>query len=211
MMIVPLILIAIPKLPELNQFPRGISDFMYSHGITTFLMGVAIALLGMLSSRTAEKRALSTVLFIVNLMTVVTYWMLLFRLTPAFQDINGYPVDVARFLKWIATCPSLIQLVSNITRETDDRKINRIVHFDYALKIFGFLGAISPEPLSQLFLMGAIGCFTIVIGGIWEMFTDAINGKTTCKMHTTALKVSRFTTIASWTGCNLFHIIIHLS
>ena len=172
---------------------------MYLYGASVFFIGFSFAILGYLSAKTPEKKALSQVLLFVDLIAFFTYGIQSARWTPSLKDVNGYPVDVARFLEWICTCPSLILLIGNVTKDKTEMK--RTVFYDYLLLILGFLGACLKEPYSQMCLIGAFGCFTIVISGLWDMFTRAIKGETDCKLDKISLQMARAVTVASWCSC----------
>lgn len=181
---------------SLLKFPRYYADNMYLYGSSSFLIGFFFAILGFVSAKSPEKRSLAQILVMVDFIAMVSYSLLAFRLTPSFKDVVGYPVDVARYMEWICTCPSLIALIANVTR--DKEKGTRTIMNDVALLTTGFLGAILREPFSQMALILSMGTHCVVVSGLWDMYTAAIEGKTDCKLDKLSLKLARVATMLAW-------------
>lgn len=196
---------AVSKYSYFTRFDRGISDFAYVCAISAFIIGIGFAALGYNSAKSAEKRGLAMVLLLVDIVATITYALHFFRLTPSLKDANGYPVDIGRFIEWLTCCPSLIALIGNVTRNTSI--VDRTMTFDYYVVIAGFLSAVLKQPWSEGFLI--LSCFShmVVVTGLYDMFTDAIEGKTGCTLDKTALKLSRLACMVSW---NSFPIIFGL-
>ena len=183
---------------SLYKFPREYSDYMYYYGASAFFIGLSFAWLGSVSAKNPEKRALAKVLLLVDGVAMATYLIQASRLTPSLKDMNGYPVDLARYLEWICTCPSLVSLIANVTRNPGSAA--KTVFSDYVLLVCGFLGAIFREPYSQMCFFIAVGSFFNVISGLWDMFTNAIEGNNDCKLDKLSLSLARGATIVAWTA-----------
>lgn len=196
---------AVSKYSYQTKFDRDISDYGYVCAISAFIIGVGFAILGYNSAKTAEKKGLAMVLLLVDIVATCTYALHFFRLTPSLKDANGYPVDVGRYIEWLTCCPSLIALIGNVTRNTTI--VDRTMTHDYILVIAGFLASILKQPWSELFLIISCGCHCIVVTGLHDMFTDAIEGKTACNLDKTALKLSRAACLFAWNACKFITLI----
>ncbi len=182
-----------------TTFDRGFSDYAYVCAISAFTIGIGFAALGYSSAKTAEKKGLAMVLLLVDIVATCTYALHFFRLTPFLKDSNGYPVDVGRYIEWLTCCPSLIALIGNVTR--NKTIVTRTMTHDYILVIAGFFASILKQPWSELFLIISCGSHCIVVTGLYDMFTDAIEGKTACNLDKTALKLSRGACLFAWNAC----------
>lgn len=187
----------------MQSFDREFADYVYLYAIAAFTVGLGFACLGFATSKSAEKRGLALVLLLVDFCATSTYLLHFFRLSPAINDKNGYPVDVGRYLEWLTCCPSLIALIGNITRSKDI--IDRTVFNDYLLVITGFFASILREPFSEIALIFSCGAHCIVVIGLYDMFTNAIEGRTDCKLDKSALKLARFATILAWNAFPLVY------
>jgi class 3 adenylate cyclase len=169
----------------------------YGFTACAFAFGSFFAWLSLTIAKSPEKKALAKILLLVDGMAFCTYLLSAFRLTPTLKDINGYPVEVARFMEWICTCPSLILMVGEITKMK--AKASTSSKFDYALLVFGFLASITKEPYSTYFAFGAVICFVQVITGLDEMFRAALTDPT-CKLDPFSIKIAQYATLATWTA-----------
>jgi bacteriorhodopsin len=190
---------ALSKYSYQTKFDRGISDYGYLCAISAFIIGIGFAILGYNSAKTAEKKGLAMVLLLVDIVATSTYVLHFLRLSPSLKDANGYPVDVGRFIEWLTCCPSLIALIGNVTRNTSI--VKRTMTHDYILVITGFLASILKQPWSEICLIISCGSHCIVVTGLYDMFTDAIEGKTACNLDKTALKLSRLACMFAWNCC----------
>lgn len=195
---------ALSKYSYQMRFDRGISDYAYVCAVSAFIIGIGFAALGYNSAKTAEKKGLAMVLLLVDIVATATYALHFLRLSPALKDANGYPVDVGRYIEWLTCCPSLIALIGNVTRNTT--VVNRTMSYDYLVVICGFFASILKQPWSELFLIIACASHCVVITGLYDMFTDAIEGKTVCTLEKTALKLSRLACMVSWNSCKLVYL-----
>jgi hypothetical protein len=175
---------------------RGISDSVYLYAVSVFFIGVFFAFMGYLVSKNEEKKRLSEILVIVNGIAMFSYLLQFLRLTPCLRDVNGYPVDFARFFEWLATCPTLISLIAAVTKDTEYG--NKTVVYDYTLLAAGFFGSILRFPYTYISLAIAVFMFTQVITALWKMFSNAIEGKTHCRLDKLSLFVTRAVTVVSW-------------
>ncbi|KAJ3319025.1 hypothetical protein HDU76_000663 [Blyttiomyces sp. JEL0837] len=179
-----------------RKFNRGVADEWYGYGACSFAIGTLFAYLGVESAKTAEKKMLSRVFLWVNMIATSTYLLQRARLTPTVIGISGAPVDVARYLEWFSTCPTMIHMIGSITRS--ESLAHKTMMIDYLLLSFGFLGSISREPYSYLFSTFAVVCFCFLVSGLWTMFTRAIDGDVECSMDVLALRWARNATCVSW-------------
>ncbi|KAI8916301.1 nucleotide cyclase [Gorgonomyces haynaldii] len=187
---------ALPHRQKALRFDRGDGPFYDMWVASIFAFGALFALLAQGSARTAEKVALTKVLFMCELLSMSTYLIQAYRISVSLPSWNGWPVDVARFLEWITTCPILIQLISDVCKTPD--LTHKTVTFDYILLVCGFMASITRNPYSFLFSWIAFGCFTQVVTGLWSMFQRAIDGNTACKLHPSALRQAQLATCVSW-------------
>ena len=181
-----------------EKIGRGISDGVYLYASSVFFMGIFFATMGYLSSKNDDRKKLSEILIIVNMIAMLSHLLKYFRLTPSLRDVNGYPVDFARFFEWNATCPTYISLISVLTRDITHGK--KTVAIDYILLSAGFLGAILRSPYSYISLAVAVGAYFYVVSGLFKMFNHAIYGRTMCKLDRLSLLVTRGVTVLSWTS-----------
>lgn len=181
---------------RLIRFDRGSSDQWYFYAASAFFIGIFFAWLANQSARNAEKKTLSNVLLLVDTISFSTYIIHSLRLTPSLRDLNGYPVDPARYLEWMSTCPVLILLIGEITKTP--RVAAKALFYDYCLLITGFLSAITREPYSSIFGTLSMGCFFNVIEGFNEMFAAAIEGRSDCKLDKVSLGTAKTITVVAW-------------
>ncbi len=134
----------------------------------------------------------------------VSYLLMSMRLTPSLRDLNGYPVDLARFLEWFATCPSLILLIGEVTKCHQIATVT--MRYDYVMLVCGFMAAITREPYSTYFSFGALSCFTQVITGLDSMFVAAQDPQSGCKLERLTIQTARYATVASWASCIILQL-----
>ena len=187
-----------------NKFDRDFSDYMYLYAVSTFFIGFGFAWLGYNSARSAEKRSLALVLLLVDFTAMTTYLLHYLRLSPAIRDGNGYPVDVGRYIEWLTCCPSLIALIGNVTR--NKTIIHRTVTHDYILVLTGFFASILRQPFSEIFLIISCGSHCIVVSGLYDMYTDAIEGNTDCRLDKSSLRLARLASLFAWNACMFSNI-----
>jgi class 3 adenylate cyclase len=180
---------------KLHKFDRGDANMWYGFTACAFAFGSFFAWLSLTIAKSPEKKALSKILLLVDGMAFFTYLLSAFRLSPTLRDINGYPVELARFMEWICTCPSLILMVGDITKMRTTA--SRTSKFDYVLLVCGFMASITKEPYSTYFAFGAVTCFVQVITGLDDMFKAAVNDPT-CKLDSYSLQIARFATVITW-------------
>nr|AUF74470.1 opsin-GC isoform 3 [Allomyces reticulatus] len=183
---------------ERPTFNRGWADIWYGYGAFGFGIGLAFSFMGFQGARSAEKRALSLCLFGVNTISFCSYLLILLRLTPSIEGTFGNPVEPARYLEWMGTCPVLILLISEITQFPHDPF--KVIFNDYFLNATGFLGAILPaQPWGDLCNMLSCLGFSYVVYSLWMCFTGAIDGDTETRVDKNSLRWIRFSTLLTWT------------
>ena len=184
--------------PRTARFDRGSGADWNLWTASIFGFGALFAALARSTARTTEKQRLATVLLLCNALSAVTYILVANRLGLVLPGNNTRPVDVARFLEWLATCPVLILLIAEVTK---NRGLGaRIMAYDYIMLVCGFCASITRNPFAELFTWGAIGCFFLVMQGLWTMFSNAVDGNS-CTLSKTALVQARNVTCFSWTCC----------
>jgi bacteriorhodopsin len=67
-----------------------------------------------------------------------TYILSALRLTYAIEDGKGHPVEFGRYIEWICTCPILILLIGEITKNIHESF--QIFVNDYIMLTLGFIG-----------------------------------------------------------------------
>ncbi|KAJ3307945.1 hypothetical protein HDV04_002291, partial [Boothiomyces sp. JEL0838] len=165
----------------------------YYYGASVFFFSFLFALLARNTSKTREKQELANVLLLVDGIAGISYILMALRLSPQFKDANYYPVDTVRYLEWVCTCPNLIALVGEITKNREIAA--KTARYDYVLLVFGFLGAITREPFSTVFCFFAVMNFMYVIYGLNTMFLNGMEGKNGCRLDPLSLNVARICTI----------------
>jgi bacteriorhodopsin len=180
-----------------EKISRGIGDSVYLYASSIFFMGAFLAYMGYKVSKNDDKKRLSEILLIVNAIAMLSYLLQFLRVTPSLRDVNGYPVDFARYFEWLATCPTFISLISTLTRDSDYGR--KTIAFDYMLLAAGFFGSILRSPYTYISLGVALAMFTQVITGLKNMFGAAIEGKTKCGLDKVSLSAARAVTLFSWT------------
>ena len=187
-----------------TEFYRGTADSWFEYAALAFFIGIAFSLMGWANARTAEKKSLSMNLFWVNAISFCSYLMIILRLTPTIEGPNlANPVEPARYLEWITTCPLLIHLIGNATRT--QLPVKQIMIADYALTTFGIGGALLPRPFDHYSNTCAACCYVIVAGSLYRFFTDAINGDTKCSIEAHYLRTCRATTLICWSLFPFFY------
>ena len=199
---------ALASRSRLLKYDRGDGPLWNFWTASIFAFGALFAWLAQGTARTAEKLSLSRVLFWCDTIAMMTYLITGFRLTPALSSLSGTPVDVARFLEWVGTCPVLIMLIGEVTKQPKIAKQTMI--FDYIMLCCGFMASITRDPYAYLFSWIAFGCFSLVVRGLYDMFTDAIEGKTDCHLSPGALEQARFSTVVSWSLFPAVWLMVHL-
>jgi bacteriorhodopsin len=182
---------------NVSKFDREDGPLYNLWTASIFFFGMIFAWLAETTAKTAEKKALSRVLLWCDGISCMTYVLISFRLTPALASISGRPVDVGRFLEWVATCPVLILLIGEVTKTQSLSLV--IVKYDYIMLVCGFLASISRDPFSNIFVCFSVGCFFKVIDGLYVMFQQAIDGKTGSKLGPLSLTYARNVTCFAWT------------
>ncbi|KAJ1503684.1 Nitrogen permease regulator 2 [Coelomomyces lativittatus] len=184
---------------EKQAYRRGWADIWYGYGAFGFLVGLVFAFLGFQSAKNPEKKSLSLCLLGVNFISFTSYLLILLRLTPTMEGVLSNPVEPARYLEWISTCPILILLIDDITHSSRNSKW--VVINDYVLCLTGFLGAVlTPRPFGDLFHWISCCSFSFVVYSLWKSFTDAIDGITNSKVEISALRWLRISTTFTWTA-----------
>uniref|UniRef100_A0A060H1D7 Bacterio-rhodopsin/guanylyl cyclase 1 fusion protein n=1 Tax=Blastocladiella emersonii TaxID=4808 RepID=A0A060H1D7_BLAEM len=182
---------------ERQAYNRGWADIWYGYGAFGFGLGLSFAYMGFTGARNPEKKALSLCLLGVNFISFMSYIIIMLRLTPTIEGTMANPVEPARYLEWIATCPVLILLISEITQYPHDPY--KVIVNDYALCLAGFVGAISAQqPWGDLAHFVSCLCFSYVVYSLWSCFTGAIDGETQCNVEKSGLRWIRFSTITTW-------------
>jgi len=192
------------------DFDRGDANEWYFYTSSVFGIGVFFSFLAITSAKSQEKKALSKVLLACNAIALSTYLLSALRLTHALHDINGYPVEIGRYLEWVSTCPVLILLIGEITKCQDIAAVT--MENDYIMLSLGFLASITREPYSFAFQMLCFFHFSLVIRGLDTMFNKAIQGETDCKLDKPALTASKYATLVTWCcfGATWFAVRYHV-
>lgn len=180
-----------------KPFNRGMSDIWYLYTASAFFLGISFAVLGYCSARNSEKKNLAAILMIIDFVAMSSYIIQAMRWTPTLNGLNGVPIDPSRFLEWFATCPVLIYMIAEITKNHEMAK--SLMINDYLLLVFGFFASIMREPFSSWMNTLSCICFMAVVQGLFKMYQAAIDGETGCKLDTVGLRVAQFSTCLAWT------------
>ncbi|KAJ3213922.1 Guanylate cyclase soluble subunit beta-2 [Dinochytrium kinnereticum] len=181
---------------RVKKFDRGVTDDWYTYTAAAFGIAVVYSYIAYSSSKTGYKKSLALVLCAVNSIAMSSYIIQIFRLSPTYMDYVGHPVDPSRYMEWLATCPILIYLISEITK--NENMADETATSDYSLLILGFVATAVKQPYSEL-LATASSCFFIhCLNNIMEMFNSAIRGDTKCRLDTRSLRSAQIVTLGAW-------------
>lgn len=183
---------------KIKRFDRGFADLFYVFAALSFAIAVAFSFIAYLGARTDEKRALTMILCAVNAIAMFSYCLQILRLTPTTMDHVGNPVDPARFLEWISTCPVLIYLIGEITKTQPYQ--TETVKCDFALIIAGYIASVLKQPYSEIFATISSIYFFYAISNIMDMYDMGINRVTECKVNTQSLIAAKTITRGAWWG-----------
>ncbi|KAJ3132302.1 Nitrogen permease regulator 2, partial [Irineochytrium annulatum] len=184
----------LPRLPI--TFDRGVADDWYVCTASAFALAIAYSAIAHAHAKTKEKRRLTKVLCCVNGIALASYLLQIFRLTPTFMDYVGHPVDPSRFLEWLATCPVLIYLISEITR--NHGMASTTATYDYALIIAGFFASAMKQPYSEIFATISTCFFIHTLWNLMHMYDAAIEGKTKSRLNKESLRSAKYVTFGAW-------------
>ena len=181
---------------KLTLVDRSGLEHIENWGIGSFFFALSFAWLANQSAKSGDKKAVTQALYLLNFFPMMTWFLISNRLTPNFKDINGYPVATARYMEWIMASPLLVRLSADLTK-CDESLYNSVSLHNNLCLVFGFLASITREPYSSLFTTISHGVFFPVVVGLYQMFTEPIEGKNKrCKVDHITLRVARDVHIA---------------
>ncbi|KAJ3097635.1 hypothetical protein HDU96_000307 [Phlyctochytrium bullatum] len=182
---------------RVKKFNRGVTDDWYIYTAAAFGVAVVYSWIAFAGAKPGtSKRSLGLVLCAVNAIAGSSYVIQVARLTPTFMDYVGHPVDPSRFLEWLATCPVLIYLIAEITK--NEPLADKTATFDYLLIILGFFAACSKQPFSEVFATASVCFFIHCVYNIMHMFNTAINRETNCRLDLGSLRSAQMVTFGAW-------------
>ncbi|KAJ3100282.1 Guanylate cyclase soluble subunit beta-2 [Phlyctochytrium planicorne] len=181
---------------KVKKFNRGVTDDWYIYTASAFALAVVYSYIAYASATSAYKKSLAKVLCSVNAIAMSSYLIQVFRLTPTFMDYVGHPCDPSRFLEWLATCPVLIYLIAEITK--NEHIADETASYDYSLIILGFFAAALKQPFSEICATLSTCFFVHCLWNIMGMFGTAIRGETNCRLNISSLKTAKYVTFGAW-------------
>ncbi|KAJ3412237.1 Guanylate cyclase 2G [Chytridiales sp. JEL 0842] len=187
------------------KYDRGFSDEMYLYTATAFGVAIIYSFIAYYQAKNEEKKALAKVLCAVNIVAGASYLIQLYRLTPTFVDYVGHPVDPSRFFEWLATCPILIYLIAEITR--NEHMASETATYDYTLILLGFAACFVKQPYSEILATLSTTFFYHTLKNLMDAYNSAMKGDTGCKLDVTSLKSARAVTFGAW---NAFTIVWYI-
>lgn len=203
--IIGLLLLEVKTPAKIKNFSSGNLFVWYNCTASAFVFAMFFGWLAEQTARSAEKKSLARVLFMVNLMSAAMYILSSLKITPCLIAINGNPLEITRFLKWFCTCPSMIYIISEITKTRE--RAQSIVMVDCTLLSFGLLAFITKEPYSTYCSAFALLCFSHVLYSFDSQFVHALNPSSGCKLDPVTIAVARYSTIVSWSFCKYLFIL----
>ncbi|KAI8622173.1 nucleotide cyclase [Chytriomyces sp. MP71] len=183
---------------EKPRFDRSGARDVYFYTASAFSIAVVYSYIAFINATSKEKQELGKVLMVVNAIPVATYLLQAFELSPSYMDLAGHPVDPARFLEWLSTCPILVYLIAEITDNT--HRGDEVANYDYANLILGLICTVFRQPWSEFFACCAAMFFFHTMTALYQMFTTAIKGETNCKLDAASLFHARTITLVAWTA-----------
>lgn len=190
---------------KMKSFDRSGTALWYNYTAVCFSFGIFFGYLSFSTAKSSEKKALSRILLLVNIMAFSTYIFTIWRIIPIWRGFHGNPVEIARFMEWFCTCPSLILIVGEVTKQNQLAK--QTVSFDYVLNVMGLLAFITKDPFSYYFAFGAVASFACILFRFNQMFTSALDPKSACKLDPITVQAARIATLCSWSFCKLLSAI----
>ena len=189
---------ALQQRESLLTFDRGVSDFAYLLGISN----IGLAFMMAYCTMNAKEIQRSTVAQLsAQMLFVATASMALFymRGTLQLKDANGYPVDIARYLEWIRSCPSLAVLIGYATNGRSVL-VQRSELSAFISILMGFAGTVLREPLAEICLILSICAHYTALYDFYDMFEEAITGASNSAFDADSLTLARTATLTSWNG-----------
>eukprot|EP00835_Amoeboradix_gromovi_P006021 NODE_640_length_5666_cov_0.633196.p2 type:complete len:532 gc:universal NODE_640_length_5666_cov_0.633196:2947-4542(+) len=194
--------------PSKTEYYRSNTPQYFMYNAVAFILGIIFAVMGFLSSGNPEKRNLSLVLLMVDIISFTSYVLMSFQMTPSIDGgIWGHPVEPARYLEWIFTCPSLILIISELTKSLQSPTTSLVC--DYVMIVSGFFGSIIEYPYNEWCHYVSVFCFSHVLSSLYRFYTDAIDEKTNCSIDKTTLRVIRFSTLLTWSAFPFATFLFH--
>lgn len=84
---------------KMKKFDRSGTQVWYNYTAVCFGFAMFFGWLTFATAKSAEKRALSRILLMVNSMAFCTYIFTIWRLIPVWRGFHGYPVEISRFME----------------------------------------------------------------------------------------------------------------
>ncbi len=175
---------------------RGTADLAYLIGAAAIWSTFFVSFLTSFS-QCREKRVLGHLMFLTLGVVGTTFLIFFYRATPQLVGFQGHPVDLARMIEWTRSCPALALLIGHVTRASPN-KIWRAEVNSFILMVFGTLAAITKEPWSEIHGIMAVSFHYMAMYDLYDMFGDAIAGKTGSKYDALSLQWARGATMFSW-------------
>lgn len=173
----------------------AITSFAYQISSSLCAFGGMYAFLSCLTSKIPEKVLFSWILVYICAIDCSSHVLLDFGLSLASMDLNGYPVLWSRWACWMATAPSIVLLLGELTKsEKEIRPVYEMVH---GFLISGFFSAVTHSVfLSAIFylvsFMFLLRSF-VIINHICNNFTQT-NGVA----NRESVQVCKYLTFGSW-------------
>ena len=195
-MSVVIALVALYQRQELWKIERGTGPFWNLWGASIFFFGFLFALMSFSTAESPSKQALTIILFFSDTIAFLTNILIASRLTLVYTSWNGTPVDVARYLEWIGTCPVRVAVIGEITKQ--ESRVFRILPLDYMMLISGFFASTTTTNWRWVYLAFSVSVFSLVVKIFYDVFETSIQGKSKCKFNKSSLRQGRFISIFAY-------------
>ena len=187
----------------------AITSLAYQISSSFCAFGGMYAFLSCLTSKIPEKVLFSWILVYICAIDCCSHVLLDFGLSLVSLDFNGYPVLWSRWACWMATAPSIVLLLGELTKS--EKEIRPVYDMVHGFLISGFFAAVTHSVLlaavlsvvSSLFLLRSF----LIINHICNNFT-----KTNGVANSDSVQVCKYLTFGSWIAfpITFFAIATHL-
>eukprot|EP00045_Choanoeca_perplexa_P014439 m.169951 g.169951 ORF g.169951 m.169951 type:complete len:676 (+) comp16676_c0_seq8:206-2233(+) len=148
---------------------------IYGATSVAFAFATALDVLAFLYAVTEEKRILSAVLAYVDFVACMSYCSMATLPLFTVSDLQqGNPVWIARYIEWLATCPTLLLWCGLATRG-EKSLVQEIAAGDALMLVGGLVSSLLPGWPGFFVFCGACMTFVYIMSNMWVLFGHAID------------------------------------
>ncbi|KAJ3338019.1 Guanylate cyclase 2G [Gonapodya sp. JEL0774] len=191
-----------------NPYPKKgpNSDLYDTYCIWGYSLCIFFTLLNLMTMKDPNKRFLAWAVLACQSMGCGAYVFMVNRWDYAAPDVyRGTAMHAIRFLEWSCCCPILASIAFSVTKTK--HKATPILVLSYIMNITGGIAVWVARPYADIWMLISQAAFMPCTARLWEVYTDAINGKTECKVDKSSLYLLRFATNYSWWSFTMWYFI----